>query len=112
MRKVTKAAVQALRWGYNFKQGNTRVEVDEQNPNVVKMYLHGNLIASREYRNLTVYDGGWESNTTKERLNGILDYYGLGYILQKDFAWYFYNFETSKQEPWTGSLALQIKGVY
>ena len=39
---------------------------------------------------MTIYDGGWQSNTTKSRLNALCDYFcvdGEG-VFQKDFTWY------------------------
>jgi len=98
MRKITKDAVRALSGGYKFKRDNTEVrwcEVSES----WKMYLHGNLIAYREpdlhgLSQFWICDGGWSSNTTKERLNGLLPI-GQG-IHQKNWQWYLNN------EPWSG----------
>ena len=40
----------------------------------VEVYLHGNNIASLDTAThaLTIFDGGWQSNTTKSRLNALL----------------------------------------
>lgn len=48
------------------------------------LYLHGNAIARHGDRGLEITNAGWESNTTKERLNGLP---GVS-INQKDFQWY------------------------
>jgi len=38
---------------------------------------------------LRLFDGGWQSNTTKSRLNALLDEFvpSMG-VFQKDFVWY------------------------
>ena len=37
------------------------------------VYLHGNHISTYNYdkKELSLYDGGWQSNTTKSRLNAL-----------------------------------------
>ena len=37
------------------------------------VYLHGNLIATIDKYQVEVYDGGWQSKTTKSRLNAIIN---------------------------------------
>jgi|TARA_R110000851_G_C12936938_1_gene551867 hypothetical protein len=56
-------------------------------PNVTVLLLHGNEIAYRynnPERTLSITNCGWESVTTKERLNGIPNVS----ISQKNFEWY------------------------
>jgi hypothetical protein len=56
---------------------------------VATVLLHGNKIAEIGYTCMTLYDGGYQSATTKSRLNAILSAFGNGeYIFQKDFVWY------------------------
>lgn len=84
MRKTTKQAVAAFLNAEKFSMGNTTVEVL---PNVTILRLHGNAIAYRyndPNRTLSITNAGWQSNTTKERLNGIP---GVN-IYQKDYVWY------------------------
>ena len=53
-------------------------------------YLHGNLIATVTDNDMTIYDGGWQSNTTKSRFNALCTEFcvaGEG-VFQKDFTWY------------------------
>ena len=71
MKKVTEKAISAFNNSVDFKMGNTEVEVL---PNVTIMKLHGNSIAYRyndPRRTLSVTTCGWNTSTTKERLNGI-----------------------------------------
>lgn len=69
-RQVTQDAVTAFTAGRTGKfGGNTTVEVDQLG---VYLKLHGNMIA-RRYNNrpVEICDGNWQTNTTKERLNGL-----------------------------------------
>lgn len=91
MRKITEQAVTSFLNRDTFRSGNTCVALDSPigEPETVTMYLHGNAIAKANVDGVWVSCGGWSSNTTKERLNGILGALGLGYIYQKNFVWYF-----------------------
>lgn len=91
MRAITQNAVAAFNNCTNFNQSNTQVKVEAfENgvPCLIRMYLHGNLIAEKHINKRTeklyITNAGWESNTTKERLNGLN---GVS-IHQKDFQWY------------------------
>lgn len=71
MRKVTERSVIAFENAQSFKSGNTEVEVL---PNVTVLKLFGNSIAwqyNDPERTLSISDAGYQTNTTKERLNGI-----------------------------------------
>jgi hypothetical protein len=84
MRKITKQAAAALFNGEKFNSGNTSVEIL---PNVSILRLFGNAIAYRyndEKRTLSITNAGWQSNTTKERLNGLPGVY----IRQDKRQWY------------------------
>lgn len=91
MRKITEQATVAFRNGYSFKLNNTQVKVTEKGS---EMYLHGNLIAYTESVSLCLSHCGWETPTTKERLNGLLS--PTDRIYQKDFVWYWKNGEKFK----------------
>ena len=75
----------------NLKSGkcgaNTRTEVWG---NGVTVYLHNNAIARWQADKgvLTISNCGWETSTTKSRLNAILDAFNLGRIYQSKFVWY------------------------
>jgi hypothetical protein len=71
MRKITRQATAAFMNAETFKSGNTIVEVL---PNVTILKLFGNEIAYRyndPKRTLSITNCGWQSVTTKERLNGL-----------------------------------------
>jgi hypothetical protein len=71
MRIVTQNAVACFRNGGNAKFSNTEVVTEN---GVSKMYLFGNLIAILDHNVggvMKITNAGWESNTTKERLNAL-----------------------------------------
>lgn len=75
-RKITTEAVNAFMNGQKFNKDNTTVEIrpfklEDKESSILK--LHGNVIARRtlDGQLLEVCDGNWQTNTTKERLNGI-----------------------------------------
>ena len=80
------AAVQA---SANWASGNTTVHFnEEQQVSIVR--LHGNKIAEIDETTMTIFDGGWQSTTTKSRLNALCDEFcvaGEG-VFQKNFTWY------------------------
>lgn len=83
-RKITRAAINAFMNAAKFCGGNTSVDVL---PNVTILKLHGNAIAYRyndPERTLSITNAGWQSNTTKERLNGLPNVS----ISQKQGTWY------------------------
>ena len=45
------------------------------------VYLHGNHIATYNYadKELALFDGGWQSNTTKSRLNALCNEFATGF---------------------------------
>jgi len=56
---------------------------------VSEVFLHNNLIARVGDSFLQLFDGGWQSNTTKSRLNAILTAHGTGErIFQKNWNWF------------------------
>ena len=88
MRKITSDAVSAFRRGVKFNRDNTSVEFSPLQYTVV-LKLHGNAIARYTpsiygLNKFEICNGGWFSNTTKERLNGLP---GVS-IHQKNFVWY------------------------
>lgn len=87
MRQITSNAVSAFFSGMDFCSGNTTV-YRKRYTEYIEMRLHNNIIAVRKGREVWISSCGWETPTTKERLNGILDYMGEPKIYQKDFWWY------------------------
>ena len=56
---------------------------------VSEVRLHGNLIAKVADTWVQIFDGGWQTVTTKSRLNAILRTHGTGEgIFQKNWNWF------------------------
>ena len=93
MRKIEMEMNAAIRYRRNFSKANTSVRCFKTNgvTTDVDVFLHGNHIASLDTatHKLTIKDGGWQSVTTKSRLNALLDEFApsMG-IFQKDWVWY------------------------
>ena len=93
MRQIERQMNQAIRYRKNFNKANTSVRCFKTNgiTTDIDVYLHGNHIASLDTATnaLTIKDGGWQSVTTKSRLNAILDEFvpSMG-IFQKDWTWF------------------------
>jgi hypothetical protein len=71
----------------DWKSANTEVEFID---GVSKVFLHGNKIAEIGDTFIRLFDGGWQSNTTKSRLNAILRVHGEpgDGVFQKNFRWF------------------------
>lgn len=83
--------VQALFNKKNFRKSNTVVEyLLQPHLETSDVYLFGNLIARYNHRSeeLWVSSCGWYSQTTRERLSGILGALNGSYIRQNKFKWY------------------------
>ena len=89
MRKIETQMNAAVQSNQNWTSGNTAVYFDaESGVSVVR--LHGNKIAEIDDDSMTIFDGGFQSTTTKSRLNALCSEFciaGEG-VFQKDFAWY------------------------
>ena len=100
MRKIEQQMCHAVVNSKDWHNSNTRVMYSPSRQ-VSCVYLHNNLIAVVDKDTLQVYDGGWQSNTTKSRLNALCSafaYAGEG-IFQKDWTWYV--------RRWVGNLGAQ-----
>ena len=88
MRKIERLMNAAITAGKDFKLDNTEVVSCSH---VSDVYLHGNLIARIGETWIELFDGGWQSNTTKSRLNAILSEHGIPGegIFQKNYQWFF-----------------------
>ena len=88
MRKIEALMIQAVKNGRDWKSGNTSVDVTDHG---IIVRLHGNKIAQVDHEARTVYvtDAGWQTTTTKSRLNALLrGVCNRGHVFQKDFVWY------------------------
>ena len=68
MRKITNEAIRAFEGNTNFKSGNTQVVADCTG---TYLYLWGNNIARKCGNRLQINLCGYNTVTTRERLNGL-----------------------------------------
>ena len=88
MRKVEIQMNHAIRYRRNWAGSNTMVRVSKE---VVEVFLHGNRIASVDTatNQLQIFDGGWQTVTTKSRLNALCDEFADGArVIQKNWTWF------------------------
>ena len=90
MRQIEKQMNFALSNKANWSKSNTAVEFNEST-NCSNVFLHGNRIATfdHELKAIKLSSCGWQTPTTKSRLNAILQEVkpGCG-IFQKQFEWF------------------------
>ena len=91
MRKIERLMNDAITREIDWKQDNTEVRNID---GVSFVYLHGNLIAEIGDDFVTLFDGGYQSNTTKSRLNAILQEHGIKgeCVFQKNWKWFVHKF--------------------
>ena len=88
MRKIEQLMNNSIRNRSDFSYSNTMVT---HNDGDAYVYLHGNHIATVGDTFVTIFDGGWQSNTTKSRLNAIINEFCNAYtdgVFQKNWNWY------------------------
>jgi len=89
MRKIEQQMNNAISNNQNWQSGNTSVHFnEEENLSIVR--LHGNKIAEVGDTFIRLFDGGWQTNTTKSRLNAILSEHGDDgdRVFQKAYDWF------------------------
>ena len=91
MRKIESLMNRAIAAGKDWKNANTEVINAD---GVSSVYLHGNLIAEITDDAMKIFDGGWQSNTTKSRLNALCYEFATGYrVFQKNWDWFVADFQ-------------------
>ena len=89
MRKIESQMNAAIHANANWSNSNTTVHFNEES-GVSIVRLHGNKIAEIDDNSMTIFDGGYQSNTTKSRLNALCDEFciaGEG-VFQKNYKWF------------------------
>ena len=89
MRKIEEQMNAAISNNKNWQSGNTAVTFDAET-SVSTVFLHGNKIAEVGDTFIRLFDGGWQTVTTKSRLNAILFEHGDAGdgVFQKKFEWF------------------------
>ena len=92
MRKIETQMNTAIKRVRDFRSGNTEVNAftcgaTGRLGSIVK--LHGNKIAEVYANSIVLFDGGWQTVTTKSRLNALLDEFSTGTgVIQRNFEWF------------------------
>tara|TARA_B100000945_G_C20337848_1_gene575861 strand:- start:80 stop:406 length:327 start_codon:yes stop_codon:yes gene_type:complete len=91
MRKIEREMIQAIIERRDWKKANTEVITS---PAYARVYLHDNCIAEYSYCKdfqLFVNHCGWETVTTKSRLNSLINFVAdptKNGIYQKNYKWF------------------------
>ena len=93
MRKIESQMIEAIKSETDWKSGNTKVINFYNDGNevvVTSVFLHDNLIAEIQDDSVMIFDGGWQTNTTKSRLNALCDAFCIEgeRVFQSNFEWY------------------------
>ena len=106
MRKIESQMNRAIRTQSNWSGSNTTVSTSD-NGLQSKVFLHGNHIATYFHveRQLQIFDGGWQSNTTKSRLNALCYEFVSGVsVFQKNWTWYVSQFSGRTEQFFNGQI--------
>ena len=98
MRKIETQMNTAIKSQKNWAGSNTTVITED---NISTVMLHGNHIATyyHDTKELALFDGGWQSNTTKSRLNALCNEFATGFgVFQKNWEWFVSDFSNNKKE--------------
>jgi len=89
-RKIERLMNDAITAKKDWKLDNTEV-LYFSGHDKSQVYLHGNLIAEIGPTYVQLFDGGWQTKTTKSRLNAVLREHGLPSesVFQKAGEWFF-----------------------
>ena len=90
MRKIEQQMNDAILNRKDFFKGNTSVQnyTTETGAREAVVHLHGNHIATVG-DTLQICDAGWQTVTTKSRLNALCNEFAEGcYVFQKNFDWF------------------------
>ena len=87
LRKIEQQMNTAISESKDWKSANTQVVIED---GISTVFLHNNKIAEIGEGFIKLFDGGWQSNTTKSRLNAILSEHGFGgeRVFQQNFEWF------------------------
>ena len=112
MRKIERQMNFAISNKGNWSSSNTRVEYNNLS-NCSSIYLHGHQIASFDHnlKAVKLSSCGYETVTTKSRLNAILEEVKYGCrVFQKNFDWFVsYNDQTASF--WDGMILIDADSL-
>ena len=114
MRKIEREMNNAVRNKIAWSKGNSCTNFDSTIENCF-VYLHGNHIATYNYANreLALQDGGWQSVTTKSRLNALCNEFATGFgVFQKNWDWFVSDFDNKNVINFFDGVTVYSDGVF
>ena len=114
MRKIESQMNRAIKNRIAWSSGNTCTTFDSTIENCF-VYLHGNHIATYNYdkKELSLFDGGWQSNTTKSRLNALCDEFATGFsVFQKNWNWFVSDFQSKVIRDFSDGITVNYNGCF
>ena len=112
MRKLERQMNFAISNKGNWSGSNTQVTYNE-NTNCSSVSLHGHHIATFDHnlKAVKLSSAGYETRTTKGRLNALLEEVNYGArVFQKDFDW-FVSYRNQTQSFWDGMILLNADSL-
>ena len=106
MRKLETNMNNAIKAKKNFSSSNTTVKTFTFHDSLgnyceeSEVFLHGNHIATYNHvdKELALFDGGWQSVTTKSRLIALCNEFATGFgVFQKNWEWFISDFQNVKK---------------
>jgi len=107
MRKIEKMMNMAITHKTDWSSSNTRVEYNNST-NCSTIYLHGHQIAAVDHnlKAVKLSSCGYTTNTTKSRLNAILEEVKYGCkVFQKNWNW-FVSYNNQTASFWDGMILM------
>ena len=112
MRKLETQMNNAIKSQTNWAGSNTTVITED---NVSTVMLHGNHIATyyHDTKELALFDGGWQSNTTKSRLNALCYEFATGFgVFQKNWNWFVSDFQNKTVKEFADGITVNYNGCF
>ena len=121
MRKLETRMNNAIRKRQNFSNSNTTVKTFTFHDSLgnyceeSEVYLHVNHIATYNHvdKELALFDGGWQSVTTKSRLNALCNEFATGFgVFQKNWNWFVGDFQNKTIKPFCDGMIVDYSGCF
>ena len=118
MRKIETQMNNAIKSKKNWAGSNTSVITEDDGGTIgaeSHVYLHGNHIATytHKIKELQLFDGGWQSNTTKSRLNALCYEFAMGFgVFQKNWNWFVGDFQNKTVKDFTDGITVNYNGCF
>lgn len=98
MRKIEQKLCAAIKNRKSFQLSNTTYTVGESSTDMVTLFGNRICYINWELNQLEITNCGYETITTKSRLNAILSCFDAGFIYQKNHQWYYCDNDLQEHE--------------